>query len=71
MLAPDLKQLLAPANLISALPLVPAHQPVSTMQLVPANPLLAARCLIPALPLVPVLLGGEGPSGGRAGTWLL
>jgi hypothetical protein len=58
-LAPDLKQLLAPANLISALPLVPALQPLSAMQLVPANPPLAARRLIPALPLVPALLAGD------------
>lgn len=58
-MAPGLEQLLAPAKLISALPLVPAYQPVSAMQLVPANPPLAARRLIPALPLVPALLAGE------------
>jgi len=60
-IAPDLKQLLAPANLIAALPLVPAHQPLSAMQLVSANPPLAAHHLIPALPLVPALLAGEPP----------
>ena len=70
-MAPGLEQLLAPANLIAALPLVPAHQPLSAMQLVPADPPLAAWRLIPALPLVPALLSGEGASGGHAGTWLL
>ena len=60
-MAPDLKQLLAPADLIAALPLVPVLQPLSAMQLVPANLPLAARCLIPALPLVPALLSGEPP----------
>jgi hypothetical protein len=60
-MVPDLKQLLVPANLIAALPLVPAHQPVSAMQLVPANLPLAARRLIPVLPLVPALLAGEPP----------
>jgi hypothetical protein len=60
-MVPDLKQLLAPADLIAALPLEPAHQPVSAMQLVSANPPLAAWRLIPAIPLVPALLSGEPP----------
>jgi hypothetical protein len=58
-MALDLEQVLAPADLIPALPLVSAHQPVSAMQLVRANPPLAACRLIPAFPLVPALLAGE------------
>jgi hypothetical protein len=58
-MAADLEQLLAPADLIPAGPLVPARRLISAMQLVPADPPLRACRLIPPLQLVPVLLSGQ------------
>jgi hypothetical protein len=52
----DLKQFLAPADLIPAGPLVPARRLISAIKLVPANPPLPACRLIPPLQLVPALL---------------
>jgi hypothetical protein len=58
-MAADLEQLLAPADLIPAGPLVPARRLISAMDLVPANPPLPACRLIPPLQLVPALLSGQ------------
>lgn len=55
----DLEQLLAPADLIPARPLVPARRLISAIDLVPANPPLPACRLVPARQLVPALLPGE------------
>jgi hypothetical protein len=58
--ATDLEQLLAPANLIPAGPLVPARRLISAMEPVPTKPLLPACRLIPPLQLVPALLWASG-----------
>jgi hypothetical protein len=59
----DLEQVLAPANLIAAGPLVPARRLITPMDLVPANPPPPACRLVPALQLVPALLSGQWATG--------